>query len=198
MAQHRRGRLVASSPYHPKGEEGRSDRIPYADRVDPSEPARTNILLTIHKFTLAGVEIDDRAVDIATQLGRWEHEDALNRHPVEPGDVPRWKKTFAELDNRQQCVYYVRRANMVKIGYTVDLTTRMIALRPNEILAIEPGNEQLERERHKQFRDLRIEGEYFHPGKALQDHILAVREEFGPPQHRAGILSDGQDYFQRG
>ncbi|MEV7364264.1 hypothetical protein [Streptomyces sp. NPDC091299] len=144
----------------------------------------------------AGVEIDDRAVEIATKLGRWHLEQALVDEPVAEGDVPRWQKRGGEMDtDRPSWVYYVRCGHLVKIGTTVDLATRFIALRPNEVLALEPGGLVIEGERHREFSTLRASGEYFHPGPALQKHILTLRKDFGPPEWNVSIVPDGQNWF---
>lgn len=172
-------------------------RIPNSNLISEEEAAKTAILIQLHKMELAGVVLDDRAVEIAVLLGQYKHRSALERSPVAPGDVPSWQKGQKEGDDRPRWVYYIRRAMLIKIGTTVNLTTRFITLRPNEILAIEPGDERLERQRHKQFADLRHSGEYFHPGPALQEHVLAVRREHGIPDIAVALLSDGQDFFPK-
>ncbi|MEU0181794.1 GIY-YIG nuclease family protein [Streptomyces sp. NPDC006207] len=199
MAKHGRTEALVRNPYRPRGIGGNSgDRIPYSSRVDRDDPARTHILITIHKMEQAGVEIDDRAIEIATKLGQWHYSEALKEEPVAPGDVPRWKKGPREAGDRQCWIYYVRIGHLIKIGTSMALDTRFTTLRPNEVLALTPGGEILERELHRQFADLRANGEYFHPGKALQDHILALREEHGVPTWTASVVPDGQDFFQRG
>jgi hypothetical protein len=146
----------------------------------------------------AGVEIDERAVAIATRLGRWHHEEALRRHPVAPGDVPSRQKGPREAGDRQTWVYYIRIGHLVKIGTSMALGTRFCVLRPNEVLALEPGGEILEQQRHTQFAAMRASGEYFHPGKALQVHILDVRAEHGAPRWTASLVPDGRDFFPFG
>lgn len=58
-------------------------------------------------------------------------------------------------------VYYMRLGNLVKIGWTTNLDSRRADLNPQEVMATEPGGREVERERHKQFADLRIHGEWF-------------------------------------
>ncbi|MBT2467838.1 hypothetical protein J7E97_08115 [Streptomyces sp. ISL-66] len=143
---------------------------------------------------LAGIEIDGRAVEIATKLMHWRHAQASTQEPVAEGDVPRWKK--APSESRAKCwVYYVRCGHLIKIGTTANLSVRFTSIRPNEVLALEPGGQQLETVRHREFRALLASGEYFHPGPALQQHILKLREQLGPPNWAGSQVPDGQNFF---
>lgn len=84
-------------------------------------------------------------------------------------------------------VYYVRLApDQIKIGTTAYLSHRMLSLRVHDdaqILAVEPGDRKLEKQRHRQFADLRYHAyrEDFRPGEELMHHIERVREENGKP-----------------
>jgi hypothetical protein len=198
MAKH--GRVLASAkPYSVHSIVRTSgDRIPHSGKVDPADPARAMILINLHQMELAGVEIDERAVDIATKLGRWRHEENLKADPVESGDVPASKKKPREAGDRQTWVYYIRIGHLIKIGTSMALETRFCVLRPNEVLALEPGGEILEQRRHEEFASMRASGEYFHPGPTLQRHILALRQNHGAPDWTASIVPDGQDWFTAG
>jgi hypothetical protein len=48
---------------------------------------------------------------------------------------------------------------------------------------------------HQRFAGLRAGGEYFHPGAALQRHIMDLREKLGPPDWTASTVPDGADWF---
>lgn len=170
------------------------DRIPHSDKVDRDDPARAGILITLHRMELAGIEIDDRAVEIAAKLTHWRQAEALALEPVQDGDVPRWKKTRSETRG-PDWIYYVRCGYLIKIGTTTDLAQRFTTIRPNEVLALEPGGHQLETERHRQFKALRAGGEYFHPGLALQVCIQDLRDRLGPPSYLGTVLKDGHDFF---
>ncbi|MER5843186.1 hypothetical protein ABT099_23400 [Streptomyces prasinus] len=195
MAKPRRSR--AESRFGTQDPSWYSDRIPHADKVDRDDPARTHILIQLHYMEQAGVEIDVNAVDIATKMGRARYQRAIEQRPVEDGDVPAWQKSSREAGDRPTVVYYIRIGRLVKIGTTMDPATRFTDLRPNEILAHEPGGEILEHQRHAQFKALRARGEYFHPGKPLQDHILRLRAERGMPSWKVNTVPDGCDYFPR-
>lgn len=80
------------------------------------------------------------------------------------------------LPERPEIVYYVLIGHHVKIGTTRNMQSRMTALFPDEILAIEPGGREVEMRRHRQFNALLAKGkEYFHPGAALQEHIRTLQ-----------------------
>lgn len=74
-------------------------------------------------------------------------------------------------------VYYVERGDRIKIGCTAQLHQRMTALMPDRVLALEPGDFDLEATRHRQFREWRISGEWFAPSDELLAHIDGVRRE---------------------
>lgn len=64
---------------------------------------------------------------------------------------------------RLDLVYYVRRKGAVKIGYTNSLAARLRKLGCGwpDVIAVEFGDRTLERQRHGQFAELRIQGEGF-------------------------------------
>lgn len=76
-------------------------------------------------------------------------------------------------------VYYILWSDRIKIGFTTQLAERLRALYHDEVLAVEPGSRSLERRRHMQFADARVEGqrEWFHDTPALRFHINTVRSE---------------------
>jgi hypothetical protein len=78
-------------------------------------------------------------------------------------------------------VYYVQVGELVKIGFSVSLKTRLASYPPNRrLLATEPGGWDLEGQRHGQFRSLlRYGKEWFAPGPELIDHINTLRRQVG-------------------
>lgn len=181
-------RYLAQKPPWVRSNKG--DRIPHSDKVDYEDPDRAGILINLHRMELAGVEIDDRAVEIARALTRRHREEHEATRPPEPTITP-----DTDASGQPRWVYYVRCGYLIKIGTSANLATRFQAVRPNEILALEPGGQSLETTRHRQFRTLLAGGEYFHPGPALQAHILELRERLGPPNWHGSVLKDGHDYF---
>jgi hypothetical protein len=82
----------------------------------------------------------------------------------------------ARLNTRQHQIYYVRVGDRIKIGMTSQLTKRLAAYPPgSELLATEPGGEDVETERLRQFRHLLADRkEWFHPGEDLLAHIASL------------------------
>lgn len=194
MVQPRRERASVRDPYSTKHSSNSGRRIPHADKVDRDDPNRTDILITLHRFELAGIEIDERAVDIAAKLTRWHIANSAEQNRKHQEEMA---ARAAAAQARECWVYYVRCGRLIKIGMTTNLANRFASIRPNEVLAIEPGGLEVEGETHKQFADLRAGGEYFHPGPSLQQHITSLREELGPPNWTASTVPDGEDWFPR-
>lgn len=85
---------------------------------------------------------------------------------------------------RPSCVYYVLMGDRIKIGTSRSLAGRLTQLmaRPRDVLAIEPGDATLERERHTQFAADRIDRgrEFFRPSEALCSHIEQIARQDAP------------------
>lgn len=81
-------------------------------------------------------------------------------------------------------VYYIAIRGAIKIGFTTNMRTRMIDLLPDAVLATEPGDRELEAQRHRQFAHLRAPfgREYFSVHPDLLEHIESVLLEHGPPK----------------
>lgn len=80
---------------------------------------------------------------------------------------------------RKSLVYYILFGNRIKIGISATLRSRLDSLpRGLRVLATEPGGREVERERHAQFADCRVGGEWFRPTRTLMVHIanLALAE----------------------
>lgn len=108
----------------------------------------------------------------------------MGRHRFQREELPR--RIFSTQKRAAlggSVVYYIRRSNLIKIGTTTRLRSRMNSLMPDEILALEPGDEHTEAGRHLQFTELRADprGEYFFPGAALLAHVSRTRREHGAP-----------------
>jgi hypothetical protein len=82
-------------------------------------------------------------------------------------------------------VYYIRRSGLIKIGFTTRFVSRMRRLRPDELLAVEPGNLALELGRHRQFAAFRVphdDGrEWFAPEPELLEHIAGMTQLYEAP-----------------
>lgn len=80
-------------------------------------------------------------------------------------------------------VYYMRINGYIKIGYTKNLKQRSRNYPPGtELLAVEPGTRDLEKQRHGEFsRSLAQGREWFAQSDALSAHIAKVSEEYETP-----------------
>ncbi|MEE1813539.1 GIY-YIG nuclease family protein [Streptomyces sp. SP18ES09] len=162
------------------------------DKVDPRDPDRTEILLMVHRFELAGIEIDERAVEIAAKYMRWERALRAEQSAKQQAE---WEQRQAETEVRECWVYFIRIGQLVKIGMTTNLANRFSSLRPNEVLAIQPGGLADETALHRKFASLRAGGEFFHPGPPLQEHIRELRQRIGAPRWRKSLVPDGNNWF---
>lgn len=96
-----------------------------------------------------------------------------------------WRENYDAARRRaystQSLVYYMRIGDAIKIGVTTNMKARMAQLMPDELLATEPGTDELEKRRHKQFAHLRIRGERFKVTPELMDHVAQIRDAHGEP-----------------
>lgn len=86
-------------------------------------------------------------------------------------------------NGRKAVVYYLRVGDLVKVGYSFTLEQRLRQYPPDtEVLAIEPGDEVLEKRRHHDLRNSRARGrEWYHPTEEVELHIARIVEQHGPP-----------------
>lgn len=83
-------------------------------------------------------------------------------------------------------VYYLRRNGLIKIGWTGNIKARMRALRPDELLAVEPGCMHIETGRHHQFAEHRLPNdgngdEWFSPEPEVLAHIELIAQMYPTP-----------------
>lgn len=130
------------------------------------------------------------------------YADLLRFHPdptpEEIADIerdPGMHMVGLSLGRPDPVVYYVKIGNHIKIGCTADFANRMSSLMPDRIFGTEPGDRNLERERHEQFAHLRSKGrEYFDPGEDLMTHIVAVCGQPKRPLPHADRIRDLPGY----
>jgi hypothetical protein len=74
-----------------------------------------------------------------------------------PAEAPAIKWTIP-TGKHKPLVYFIRNGNRMKIGTTTELKRRIrtLALRPENVVLLLDGGQQLERELHRKFADLRI------------------------------------------
>lgn len=161
--------LGCHNPFHDHHDESRLSKL-----VDTTDPAFHAIAEVLKDMVAAGVEFTPEIIAAAVKTGRIRHErEQQMTLPPEPRQ--------AAVDG--SVVYYIRRGHLVKIGTTVNMRGRMLALMPDEILAVEPGDWYLEQKRHRQFEAQRVasQSEYFYPSPSLREHIASVRAAHGAP-----------------
>lgn len=93
-------------------------------------------------------------------------------------------RTIRRIDpTKQGFVYYMRMNGQIKIGFATDVTKRMRAYPPEtELLAVEPGDMSVERDRHVEFRGELVRGrEWFRETARLSRLIESLRATHGDP-----------------
>lgn len=98
--------------------------------------------------------------------------------PVVPKAVLRTALTGRDDDSPADgVVYFIRLNNLVKIGKTRNLKTRVSSFSHPEIevLASEPGYTDLENDLHRRFRAHRVRGDWFRPHTDIMNYIDEVR-----------------------
>lgn len=115
------------------------------------------------------------------------HRQRLEAEQQKADEVEQRRKQREE-NRGAEVVYYIRTGeHQVKIGTTARLAERVRELRTvnlSNLLAVEPGGYDLERERHQQFKVWRYNPrtEDFWDAVELNDHIAAVVAEHGDPK----------------
>jgi len=98
--------------------------------------------------------------------------------------VPVVLREFIKRTPMPSVTYYVRTHEHIKIGFTTNLKDRLthLSIRPDSVLAVEPGGRDVETQRHIQFASLRVpRTELFAIDDALLAHIEQVRQTYGDP-----------------
>lgn len=171
MEEHSCGKFGrCNNPFHDHDEDSRESIAGALELVDTNDPAFESIARILTDLRDARVDLTPEVVRAAVALGRHYHQRAQTPPPVPAQRVNELHKPV---------VYYIRIGNLIKIGTTSDMRQRMLKLKPEEILAAEPGSYELERKRHQQFARHRSHGEYFLPARELTDHIQAIRRRYG-------------------
>jgi hypothetical protein len=148
--------------------------------ADTTDPAWPSVAAVLREMADAGVEINEAAVSIAAKLGGRRHRLAM----VNPQGTRRGRPAFYQMTltgTSDSIIYYIRRGDFIKIGTTTDPARRFGALLPDEILAFEPGGEELEKMRHRLFGHLWHRGEYFRIAPELLEYARQIRHLHGDP-----------------
>ncbi len=76
-----------------------------------------------------------------------------------------------------ETVYYLRLGNRIKIGWTRNLSAKMKAIPHEQLLALEPGGLSVEAQRHQQFEEFKIVGEWFRSCPVIMRHVASLEWE---------------------
>lgn len=90
---------------------------------------------------------------------------------------------------RTSVVYYMKFGQTVKIGFSTNLPLRVSALKPEAVVAIEPGKHGDEHGQHVRFAEKRLHGEFFQLDRELIDHINMLRDMYGDPMETFDLWS---------
>jgi Meiotically Up-regulated Gene 113 (MUG113) protein len=148
---------------------------PLRGLLRPEDPDLDFILISLVSLHESGLDVlDPDVAKLAIEGGRKvarECERRLKEHPARHAEDRAERSQALE---EASLVYYARLGNRVKIGYSTNMANRLADIRPEELLATEPGGPLLEKRRHGQFADLRVVGEWFKFEGALVDHVRAL------------------------
>lgn len=176
-----------------------TDIIALSGAADAVNEARENdaAMLMKHGSVVLGNTFQDRANQSAMQIGfsiagmrmaqiaEWGIDltpeqrriiDTRAAEDFEQRDVKVRQIVAVDEPAAGEMVYYMRFGDRVKIGYTTNLTSRLKAVPNDELLATEPGTRAVEAARHRQFRELRLTGEWFDHVEPLIGHIEGLRK----------------------
>lgn len=127
----------------------------------------------VHQFTQF---FERQSTERAIRAEQWRRED--ERYEAEKA---------ALRQDREGFVYYLKVGDRLKIGYSVDVKRRMRAYPPgSQLLAVEPGDRDLERQRHHQFAGSLMDGrEWFRPTPDLIELVQELVQVYGEPKRFA-------------
>jgi hypothetical protein len=76
-------------------------------------------------------------------------------------------------------VYFAKRDDLIKIGWSREVHMRMAALK-TELIGVMPGNRATEKEIHGRFSHLRVHGEWFKIDDELLTFISSSAQDYKP------------------
>jgi hypothetical protein len=131
-----------------------------------------------HQASLKKIEwyFEQQSTEQAVRFSRWKTEE--ERYQAEKA---------ALRQDRDGFVYYLHVGERIKIGYSVDVKRRMRDYPPgSELLAVEPGDRELETKRHRQFAGSRTDGrEWFRPTPDILELVAEIVDVHGEPRRFA-------------
>ena len=88
----------------------------------------------------------------------------------------------APRPKREQFVYFIECAGLIKIGVSVNPETRLASIQTANghtarLLATVPGGTRLERQLHEKFKASRVGGEWFKPTNEIREYLREISPE---------------------
>jgi hypothetical protein len=150
---------------------------------------RFGILCDTHAVDIAIAVIQEQKARHRTEqfFAQQTTEQAV-RHAEWRAEDERYEAAKAALrQDRDGFVYFLRIGERIKIGYSVDVKRRMRSYPPgSELLAVEPGDRDLETQRHRQFAGSLLDGrEWFRPTPDVLELVDEIVKTYGEPRQFA-------------
>lgn len=128
------------------------------------------LALKDRKPTRAEIAAREQMMRELESIRRWEEEEQTQRFNA---GRPMDQRMVSQPASR---VYYVLVGEHIKIGYTQNISVRLTSYPPNsELLGVELGDKDVERQRHDQFHAYLAYGrEWFADCQEIRDHIATL------------------------
>lgn len=156
--------------------------------ADCAEPAvmASQVLPVCEKHLIVGYREMSQYLTTRQQMGEVEPEPYKSPTPAKPKSRLPGVLGIPTIEPGWY-VYYMRFGDRVKIGVTSNLPVRLEGIPNDELLTAELGSYELEKQRHREFAQHRVNGEWFRLGPELKQHIQSVidrEDRLGPGMRR--------------
>lgn len=152
-------------------------------------PHRYGVLCNTHAVDVAVAVIQQESeLNRVRQFFEQQATELTDRRAAARREEEQYESEQAELRRHSPgFVYYLRVGERIKVGHSVDVKRRMRAYPPGcQLLAVEPGDRQLELRRHRQFVASRTDGrEWFRPTPDLLELVREIVGIHGDPNRFA-------------
>jgi len=136
-------------------------------------PAKSQIVRYLYHLRDLGFDLNEPGM-IERAISAGQHAQAKDDARAEEREA-----AIATKGGRHDpIVYYMRMGDLVKVGTTVNIGQRWTNIQPEEVLAIEPGDETLELLRHRQFALSHSHGEWFHLAEPMLAHVAMLHDHW--------------------
>ena len=151
--------------------------------VDARDPAIREIIECAHLLKGLGFDMSDPAIQTrAIEQGRQRHKGYRRVNVQQQATMSQRHGIEQRTADPVGTVYYMRVGNRVKIGWSSNLPARLLTFNPEELVAVETGSKTVERQRHREFSQLRTTGEWFRLEEPLQSYLVSLGKPVPPAQ----------------